>query len=555
MTRRRSIWAALGLRRMLPWGLAVLGLAASSAAVAENIVRRSSTGELQTLDPQLWTYGQDGNIAQDLFQGLTTLDAEARVVPGQAESWTVSPDGRRYTFKLRRNLQWSDGRPISSEDFLWSFRRLFDPKTASPAVSLLYVIRHSRDVNRGLKPVSALGVSAPDALTVVIDLEHPAPYLADLLVHRGFPVPRHVIEKHGREWTRPAHIVSNGAFVFGEWRPGSHVRLVRNPRFHEAATVRLDAIHHVPVEDPKAAVLRYRAGELDVVVTLPSDQITELRRDFGSQLRLRTQLGLEYLAFNTRRGATADLRVRRALSMAIDRALIVQRITRAGEPTAYCVVPPGVDHYPKTGCADFADWSQAVRIAEAKRLLAAAGFGPQNPLTLRFRVNNSDTQRKIALAVSSMWQPLGVRTTLIGAEMKAHQQALAQGDFDVARGAWYGEDRDALSYLRLLDGRSPALNISGYSSGPYQQLLDRADASADLMARAAFLQQAEALAMREQPIAPVHVYVSRRLVSPRVEGWQDNARGLHLNRYLSIRRSTSSIHSPAAPNTMPARRP
>ena len=536
-------------------GAALLLFLGQAAGAAENVLRRSATGELQTLDPQLWTYGQDGNIAQDLFQGLTTLDPQARVVPGQAQSWSVSADGRRYTFKLRRNLQWSDGRPLDSADFLWSFRRLFDPQTASPAVALLYVIRHGREVNRGLKPVTALGVSAPDPRTLIIDLEHPAPYLLDLLVHRGFPVPRHVMARHGRAWTKPAHIVSNGAFIFGEWRPGSHVRLLRNPRFHAASTVRLDAVHHVPVEDPKAAVLRYRAGELDVVVTLPSEQIGELRRDFGSQLRLRTQLGLEYLAFNTRRGPTADVRVRRALSMAIDRERIVQRITRAGEPAAYCVVPPGVDHYPQTGCADFAGLTQAARLTEAKRLLAAAGYGPQRPLALRMRVNNSDTQRKIALAISSMWQPLGVRITLIGSEMKAHQQALAQGDFDVARGAWYGEDRDALSYLRLLDARAPALNISGYASGEYQRWLDEADATTDMAARAVFLQRAESLAMREQPIAPIHIYVSRRLVSPRVEGWVDNARGLHLNRYLSLRPSTSSIHSPAAPTTIPARRP
>lgn len=526
-------------------------LVASVNAGAESLVRRSATGEPQTLDPQLWTYGQDGNIAQDLFQGLTTLDPRADVVPGQAESWTISPDGRTYTFKLRRNLQWSDGRSITSADFLWSFRRLFDPATASPAVALLYVIRNGKDVNRGVKPVTALGVTAPDPYSLVLELEHPAPYLLDLLVHRAFPVPRHVVEKHGREWTRPQNIVSNGAFKFGEWRPGSHVRLVRNPRFHAASSVRLDAIHHVPIEDPKSAVVRYRAGELDVAVMLPSDQIDDLRRNFRDQLRLVTQIGLEYLAFNTRRGATADVRVRRALSMAIDRDLIVARITRAGEPPAWCMVPLGVVNYPQRGCADFAGQPQAQRLVEARRLLGAAGYGPSRPLALRFRVNNSDTQRKIALAIISMWQPLGVRVELIGAEMKAHQQAVSQGDFDVARGAWYGEDRDALSFLRLLDARAPALNISGYANAEYQRLLDAADATSDLVARAGFLQRAEALAMREQPVAPVHVYVSRRLVSPRVQGWMDNPRGLHLNRYLSI----SSIHSPAAPVSTPARRP
>lgn len=544
MIRQLALWACM----------CALALSAVATAHAGGIVRRTSTGELQTLDPQTWTYGQDGNIAQDLFQGLTTLDPAANTIPGQARSWTVSADGKRYTFTLRDKLRWSDGRSLTSEDFLWSFRRLFDPKTAAPAVSLLYVIRNGRAVNTGKLPVTELGVSAPNPTTVVIDLEHPAPYLTDLLVHRAFPVPRHVIEKHGKQWTRPEYIVSNGAFVFREWRPGSHVRLDRNPRFHDAASVRLDAIYHVPIEDPKTALTRYRAGELDVLVTLPSEQLAELKASYGTQLRLVRQIGLEYLAFNTRRGATADVRVRRALSMAIDRDRLVQRVTRAGEPPAYCIVPEGVINYPRRGCADFANLSVSARFTEAQRLLREAGFGPKQPLRLRFRVNNSDTQRRLALAISAMWQPLGVQTELIGAELKAHQVAVAQGDFDVARGAWYGEDRDAISFLRLLDARSSALNISGYANAQYQQWLDKADSSADLLARAEFLREAESLAMREQPIAPVHVYVSRRLISPRVQGWVDNPRGLHLNRYLSVV-STSSIHSPAAPRTTPARRP
>lgn len=548
-----SVWCRCRYRLgiLLPLCLSVVFAA---ALPAEQIVRRSSTGEPQSLDPQIWTYGQDGNIAQDLFQGLTTLDPLANTVPGQAESWTVSDDGRVYRFRLRSDLMWSDGRAITSEDFLWSFRRLFDPKTASPAVSLLYVIRNARDVNTGQKPLAALGVSAPDPRTIVLELAHPAPYLIDLLVHRAFPVPRHVVEKFGREWTRPENIVSNGPFLLDEWRPGSHVRLKKNPRFHAASTVALDAIYHVPVEDPARGVVRYRAGELDVLVTLPSEQIRTLQQDFGPELRLRQQIGLEYLAFNTRRGATADERVRRALSMAIDRQRIVAQITRAGEPAAYCLVPLGVNHYPERGCADFADWSMARRLEEASRLLRAAGFDRNNPLTLRFRVNNSDTQRRIALAVSAMWQPLGVRTQLVGADLKTHQQALQQGDFDVARGVWYGEDRDAMSFLRLLDARSRSLNISGFDDAGYRQLLDRADATVDLAARAIILRDAERLAMQAQAIAPVHIYVSRRLVSPQVRGWQDNPRGLHLNRYLS-RQSSNSSHSPAAPTNTPARRP
>lgn len=530
----------------VPWvrrhaGLLLLLVAAfanpatsAAGATTERSLRRSSTGEPSTLDPQLWTFGQDGNLAQDLFQGLTTLDAAARPVPGQAESWTVSADGRSYRFRLRRGLTWSDGVPISSADFLWSLRRLFDPRTAAPSASLLYVIRNAREVNTGAVPPERLGVTAPDAQTLVVELAQPAPYLLDLLVHRAFPVPRHVIGKWGREWTRAGRIVSNGAFIFGEWRPGSHVKLLRNPRFHAAAQVRLDAIYHVPVEDPGAALRRYRAGELDIVVSIPSDQLATARRDFGAQLHLVQQIGLEYLAFNTQRGPTADPRVRRALSMAVDRELLSKRLLQAGEPAAYCVVPPGVVNYPQHGCADFGSWDLARRLSEARRLLAAAGFGPSRPLTLRMRYSNSETQRRLALAIAAMWQPLGVRAELLTADLKAHQLALQQGDFDVARASWYAEDRDPASFLGLLDSRAGGLNLARFADPSYDALLDRGAASSDLAQRAALLAQAESLAMQLQPIAPLYVYVSRRLVAPRVRGWVDNPRGVHLNRYLSV---------------------
>jgi ABC-type oligopeptide transport system substrate-binding subunit len=314
------------------------------------------------------------------------------------------------------------------------------------------------------------------------------------------------------------------------------VKLVKNPAFHAASTVKIDAIYHVPVEDPKTALTRFRSGELDVVVSLPSEQMESIARDFGSQLHLVQQIGLEYLAFNARRPPLSDARVRRALSMAIDRDLLTARLLRAGEPAAYCLVPPGVDHYPNPGCADFGSWPQSRRIEEARRLLAAAGYGPGGrPLAIRYRYNNADTQKKIAIAISAMWQPLGVRTELVTGDMKTHQQAIAQGDFDVARGSWYAEDRDAASFLELLDSRATALNISGYRSAPFDALLDRAADSADLAQRAALMSQAESLAMREQPLAPLYIYVGRRLIARRVQGWVDNPRGVHLNRYLWLK--------------------
>lgn len=541
-----------GLRQRAGWpvllvcaALASLLALVASPASAEVALRRSAIGDPQTLDPQRWTYGQDGNLAQDLFQGLTAVDAGANTIPGQAESWQISPDGRTYTFKLRSGLMWSDGVPITSADFLWSMRRLFDPRTAAPSAALLYVIRNSREVNTGKLPVDQLAVSAPDSRTVVIELTHPAPYLLEILVHRGFPAPRHVIEKYGDEWTRPARFVSNGAFVLGEWRPGAYVKLLRNPRFHAAGSVRLDAMYHIPIEDPKVALNRFRAGELDIAVSLPSEQLEQLRKEFPKELHLVQQIGIEYYAFNTRRAPFNDVRLRRALSMAIDRDVLTQRILRGGEPAAWGLVPPGVRNYPKRGVADFASRAPKARLVEARRLLAEVGYGPGKPLRIRLRYNNADTQKKIALAVAAMWQPLGVQTELITADLRTHQQALAQGDFDVARAQWYSEDSDAASFLGLLDGRAATLNVSGYRSTAFDAAIDRANDSAALDLRAAAMLDAETLAMREQPIAPLYVYVSRRLISQRVQGWVDNGRGVHVNRWLTVR--------PAATDATPLR--
>ncbi len=513
-------------------GLSVIGWALPSSA--ENILRRSSIGDVRTLDPQLWVYGQDGNIAQDLFHGLTTLDAAADVQPGAAERWTISPDGRRYTFKLRAGLQWSDGKPITSADFLYSFYRLFDPKTAAPSASLLYAIVNGREVNTGKLPLGSLGVSAPDPDTLVVQLMHPAPYFLDLIVHRAFPVPRHVMAKWGDQWTRPEHIVSNGPFVLAERRPNAYIKLSKNPRFYAASSVKLDGVLHIPIEDPRTALARYRAGELDVAVTLPSDQIDELRKTYGSQLHLVQQIGLEYYAFNTRRAPFNDPRVRRALSMAIEREALSHSILRAGEPAAYCLVPPGVTNYPRGGCADFARLDSKARLAEARALLGAVGIGAGKPLKLTLRFNNGDTQRKVAIAVAAMWKRLGVDTELVGAELRSHQQAVQNGDFDVARASWYAEDRDPASFLELVASRATGLNLSQFSDAEYDALIARADISSNLTTRAELLRQAEARAMQRQPVAPLYYYVSRRLISPRVKGWVDNPRGIHLQRYLSL---------------------
>jgi oligopeptide transport system substrate-binding protein len=400
---------------------------------------------------------------------------------------------------------------------------------------LLYVIRNARAVNTGRLGVEQLGVRAPDKRTVIVELEHPAPYFTEILVHRAFPVPRHVIEQHGRDWTRAGKLVSNGAFTLAEWRPNAHVKLQRNPRFHEAHTVRLDAVYHIPVEDPNVALTRFRAGELDIVVSLPSERIDDLRRDFKRELHLVPQIGLEYYAINTTRPPFNDVRVRRALSLAIDRDRLTRLVLRAGERTAFCVVPPGVVNYEPQRCGATAP-TAAGAAANARALLQQAGFSTARPLRFALRVNNSAMQRNVALSIQAMWRAVGIQAELLTAELKVHQAAQQSGDYDLARAQWYAEDRDARSFLQLLDSRSAGINVTRYRSVRFEALLDESDRTADLQARAQLMQRAEALAIADQALIPLYYYVSRRLISERVMGWTDNPRGVHINRYFSLRR-------------------
>ncbi len=347
---------------------------------------------------------------------------------------------------------------------------------------------------------------------VVIELVHPAPYLLDLLVHRAFPVPRHVVEKWGREWTRAGRIVSNGAFVLGEWRPGSHVKLVRNPAFHEASTVKLDAVYHVPVEDPKARrCAAFGRASSTSWSRCPRSRSSPSRRDFGSQLHLVQQIGLEYLAFNTRRPPFSDARVRRALSMAIDRELLTKRILRAGEPAAYCLVPPGVDQYPNPGCADFSSWPQPRRLDVARRLLAAAGYGPGGrALALRYALQQfRHAAPKMALAVSAMWQPLGVRTELRDRGHEGAPAGARAGGF--RRGARVlvcGGSRSGLVPRRCSTAAPAALNLSGMPIRPTTPCSIGARRFRTTSCSAPLLAEAEAPGHAAQPIAPLYYYVS-----------------------------------------------
>jgi oligopeptide transport system substrate-binding protein len=538
---RRTDALAQGQRPRRAGCVALLSLAALAcclpvAAAAERVLHRTGTDDPSTLDPHRFAFPGEQVVIVDLFMGLTTPDPRGRPAPGMAESWTVSPDGRRYVFRLRPNLRWSDGVPLTAGDFVWSLRRALDPKTAFAFASRLYPILHARDIAIGRRPTSDLGVSAPDARTVVIDLEGPTPYFIDLVATTGMPAPRHVIEKHGAAWIRPANFVSNGPFVLERWIPNSFVRLKRNPNFYAADKVRLDAVVHYPGDNPVTNVRRFQSGNLDLIMVVPPERQQWAREQFGSALKLGRGISNEVLVFNTQRGPTADVRVRRALSMAIDRVSIARNVVGMAGVEAWGYVPPGVLNYERGAKPDFAAWPLERRFAEAKALLAQAGYGPQRPLRLRLSFPGSELNRKVSVALMTDWRRIGVQADLAQKETRSLVADVASGDFDAARFVWLAGFSDPYSFLErmLSTGSTVAMNASRYRNPAYDDLLQRAGQEVDLVRREALLRQAEGVALADQPVAPIYYLVGRRLVSPRVSGFVENPRGLYLSWYLSV---------------------
>ncbi len=505
------------------------------ALARADVYRRGEPGEPETLDPQKTQTVVEADIVYDLFEGLLTYDADGRLVPGVALSWTISADGLTYDFELREE-SWSNGDPLTAEDFVFSFRRLLAPATAAPYASLFYVIRNGEAVARGRARPEALGVRALNAHRLEIVLERPTPYFLGLLAHQtAAPLDRAALEKYGREFTRAGKLVGNGAYMLVDYTPNDRLVLARNPNFHDAAHVSIAREEILPLEDRAAAVRRFEAGEIDSFSDAPSDQIAFLKQRFPDELHLNASLGTYYYAFNTKKPPFDDARVRRALSMTIDREFLADTIWGGSMLPAYALVPPGIPGI-KPVEPDFAKLAPIDAETEALKLLAEAGYGPHGKtLDVEIRYNSSENHQTTAIAVADMWRPLNVTVSFVNTDAKTHFAFLRDhGDFDVARAGWLADYPDAQNFLALCESDNPALNYSRWSNPDYDALLKKAEGERDPNARADLLAKAEAILLREQPIAPLMYLESKNLVSKRVRGWRPNTLDRHLTRYLSL---------------------
>jgi len=497
----------------------------SGTELAERQVIHIGNGaDPQTLDPHRAQGVPESNIGRDLFEGLIAEAPNGDLIPGVAESWEVSEDGKIYTFKLRENARWSNGDPVTAGDFVFGMRRSVDPATLSVYSFILAPIENAEAITAGRMPPDTLGVTAIDDRTLEIRLANPTPYFLGLLTHSAsYAVHQASLQaSSGEDYWRPGKLVSNGAYQLDQFVVQSHVKLVKNPHYWNADAVTIDEVYWHATEDINAELKRFRAGELDMTNVVPKAQLPWIRENMPDRLLIAPYLGSYYYGLNVTKPPFKDnVALRRALALAIDRDIITKQITAAGEIPAYGWIPPQTANYKGAEMPEAA-WTQEEREAEAKRLYQQAGYSAENPLRIELLYNTQDDHRRIAVAVAAMWrQVLGVETTIVNQEWKVYLDTRNQKRTQVYRAGWIGDYNDAYTFAEIQHSQSE-LNNTGYADPEYDRLLALAAAETDLDKRAEYLHQAERVLLDDMPLIPIYFYVTTRMVQPWVAGYEAN---------------------------------
>jgi oligopeptide transport system substrate-binding protein len=534
----RALFIGFGLLSLAACGRQDAIPTETQSSAAPIVLNRGSGGEPDTLDPHRNEENSGAEILRDLFEGLTTEDVEARIVPGTAESWTISEDGRVYTFSIRSGARWSNGDPVAAEDFVAGLRRTVAPATASTYAQILYPIENAEAIVNGKLPPEDLAVHAIDARTLEIRLAAPTPYFLDLLSHATtYPLHRASFAEHGAQFSRPGNLVSNGAYRLTEWVVQSHVKAEKNPYYWDAGNVQIDTVVFHSTEDIDAELRRYRAGELDFTFQFPASQYRWIQDNLPGELHNDPYISTYFYALDIQEPPFDDPRLRQALSMAIDRTVITEQVTAAGETPAYGLVPPGVQNYAGPRYA-WAELASEQRVAEARRLYAAAGYSDSNPLEIEIRYNTSENHRRIAVAIASMWkQHLGVDARLVNEEWKVMLQTRQDPSaWDVMRIGWTGDYNDAFTFLEIFHS-SHGQNFPGYADPEYDALLEAIANETDLERRRVLMHEAERRVMEAYPVVLIYFYANKHLVKPYVKGFQANIMDHNHSRYLRIERN------------------
>ncbi|MFT6925297.1 MAG: oligopeptide transport system substrate-binding protein [Psychromonas sp.] len=491
-------------------------------AANQELVRGNGT-EVASLDPQKTEGVPESNVIRDLLEGLVNQDADGNIIPGVAESWETT-DNKTFTFHLRKNAKWSNGDPVTAHDFVYSFERVVDPATASPYAWYLEMttMTNASDIIAGKKDKSTLGVKAIDDYTFEVHLESAVPYFVMMMGHTTVkPVNQATIEKYGDEWTKPENFVGNGAFTVSNWVVNERIELTPNKDYWDNANTVLTKVTYLPIENQVAEMNRFLSGEIDLTNEVPSEHFKRLQKEYPESLQIKGNLCTYYYNFNTHKPPFDDVRVRKAVSYAIDRNVVANILLGQGQKPAYFLTPEIVaDFNPQLPA--YGKLTQKERNAEAQKLLVDAGYNKSNPLKFSLLYNTSENHKKLAVAIASMWKTtLGVEVTLENQEWKTYLETKKQGNFEASRAGWCGDYNEPSTFTSLMEGSNTTGGIH-YQSAAYDSLIKRGIEASSTAERKELYYEQEALLAKDMPIAPIYQYVTTRLVNPHVGGYAVN---------------------------------
>lgn len=478
---------------------------------------RNNGSEPETLDPAVAESVGANTITRDLFEALTANDSDGKTVPGVAESWKQT-NTTTWVFKLRPNAKWSNGDPVTADDFVYGIRRFVDPKTASNYASTFgNFLLNGKEIVAGKRPPADIGVRAIDKLTLEVKTVDPIPFLPELMSNNNLgPVHKASVEKFGKDWTKPGKLVGNGAFVLKEWQVNNKIVAEKNPHYWDAANVQLTQVTYLPIEDGYADVKLYESGQNEWVYQLPPGTYEKYKKQYPKEIRNAPMLGLRYYSFQTQNPVFKDVRVRKALSMVLDRDILAQKVTADGQEPAYGVIVAGVAGADVTAY-DWAKWPMAQRVTEAKKLLAEAGVKPGAKFS--FSYNTSEYHKKMAIFAASEWKTkLGLNIETEAMEFKVLLKKRHDGEFQMARNGWISDYNDATSFLALIRCDSDQNNNFNCNRAA-EKVIEEGTAQTDPAKRRALLTKAATMIMEDYPIIPLLQYSLPRLVKSYVGGY------------------------------------
>ena len=481
---------------------------------------RNNGAEVSSLDPHKIEGVPESNVSRDLLEGLVISDVNGKTSPGVAESWD-NKDFKVWTFHLRKDAKWSNGEPVTAQDFVYSWQRLADPKTASPYASYLQYghLLNIDDIIAGKKSPDTLGVKAIDDHTFEVTLSEAVPYFYKLPVYVAMsPVNKAAIEKFGEKWTQPQNWVGNGAYKLKSWVVNEKMVLERNPQYWDNAHTVINQVTYLPIASEVTDVNRYRSGEIDMTYNqLPIELFQKLKKEIPDEVKINPYLCTYYYEVNNQKPPFNDVRVRTALRLGLSQDILTNKVKNQGDIPAYGFVPPYIDGL-KASVPEWFTWPQAKRNEEAKKLLAEAGYTAEKPLTLNLLYNTSDLHKKMAIAAASIWkQNIGVDVKLENQEWKTFLSTRHQGTYDVARAGWCADYNEPSTFLNSMLSDSSS-NTSHYKSKEFDALVAKSLQVKTDEERAVVYQQAEALLDKDAVTIPVYYYANTRLVKPYVGG-------------------------------------